>query len=363
MSKMFTGSGRLFQEVQSLPMDDESLQDIERRIKIQPHFLGEPLVIIGEAADFPQVLTPDTHDLVGLDAMGRAVVVSLCMGVADTEQDIRALQLAAFLSSLSSEDLGKIARSFISRPANDGLRRAWEEMGVEMSDEAVELSSLLASAFDRDAEDYAESTNAEQRIIITSEEFSSRLVNVIQWLVEGGIGIVGLKYNRFLVGGQEVFSAEQIVPRIDPAVDAPEQSPGHKQVESAEPWRVKGRAYHVERLSPAVGNLLDRLLLLIKPATFTINYSHKYYFWVRGAKRNIRVRTYYRDRLELGFYNTTQKAVEEYLARYKIQAEVNTVGGYTDSPFVGLTSDMTFDEKWGRMLCDWLNGAAIEENI
>ena len=41
MAKVYTGTGRVFQEVQSVAMDEESLRDIERRVKLQPHFLGE----------------------------------------------------------------------------------------------------------------------------------------------------------------------------------------------------------------------------------------------------------------------------------------------------------------------------------
>lgn len=356
MSKVYTGTGRLFQEVQALPLDDEALVDIERRVKIQPHFLGEPLVVIGEATDFPQIVPLRRHDLVGLDALGRAVVISLRVGVADTDQDIHGLELAAYLATLAPEDLGKVARSFVSRPANDGLRRAWEEMGVEMSDEAVELSSLLAATFDRDAEDYAELVNAEQRVIVASENFSSRLVGLIQWLVDNGVAITGLRYRKYLVGGQEVYFAEQIVPRLDPAVDAPDTTPGRKPIESVEPWRTKGRAYHVDRLNPSVAGLLDRLIVVTRENTFSLNWSHKYYFWMRGARRNFRIRTYHRDRLEFGFYNAAPKAVQEFLDRYGIRAEVDVVGGYADSPFVTLSGDATLDERWERMLNDWLSG-------
>ena len=58
MSKMYTGAGRLFQEVSPLPMDEEGLLDMKRRIKLQPHFLGEPLVVVAEADDFPGICVP-----------------------------------------------------------------------------------------------------------------------------------------------------------------------------------------------------------------------------------------------------------------------------------------------------------------
>ena len=361
MTKMFTGSGKMFQEVQILPLDDEALGDVERRIKVQPHFLGEPLVVIGEAIDFPQVLGQTTHDLLALDTMGRTIAISLCVGVADTDADTHALQLAAYVASLTPEDLGKIARSFISRPANDSLRRSWEEMGVEISAEAVELTSLLAATFSRDAADYADLINAEQRIMIASEDFTSRLVNVIQWLVEGGIGVTGLRYRKYLVGGQEVYFAEQIIPRVDPAVDAPDHGAIRKPAETAEPWRAKGRIWHVERLTPTIGSRLDELLVMMRPSTFTINWSNKYYFWVRGSRRNLRIRTYFRDRLEIGFYNAAASSVETFLAQHDLPMEVTTVGGYSDSPFVSIVHDTVIDERWSRMLNDWLSGKGGRE--
>jgi hypothetical protein len=359
MSKVYTGSGRLFQEVQALGLDDEALLDIERRVKVQPHFLGEPLVVIAEARDFPQIVSPDSHDIVALDSMGRAVAISLKVEVADAGDDIHALQLAAHIGTLHPEELGKIARSFIMRPANDNIRRAWEDMGVEMGEESVELTSLLAANFERDAEDYATMINSSQRVILAAEGFTSRLVSVIEWLENSGVNIIGIRYRKYLVGGQEVYFAEQVVPRLDPAVDTPDsRKAGKHSAEVAEPWKTKGRIYHAERLTPALANRLNEFIVLTKESTFAINWSNKYYFWLRGGKRNLRVRTYFRDKMELGFYNITPSALTEFLAKYKLEGlEISVVGGYTDSPFLAVTSEMEFTPEWTRMLNAWLSGA------
>jgi hypothetical protein len=360
MAKVYTGAGRLFQEVQSVGMDEESVQDIERRIKLQPHFLGEPLVVIGESKDFPQVVPAQSHDLVALDAVGRSIAISLTSGVADVGSDMHALQLCAHLASLSADELGKIARSFIGRPVNDALRRAWEENDVEIEDESVELASLLAATFHRDAENYANTLNAEQRVMIAAEGFASRLVNLIQWLVRRGVNIVGLRYRKFMVGGQEVYFAEQVVPTLDPSVDAPERS---KPVaaESLDPWRIRGRLYHMEHLNPLIGARLDEILVMMRPATFAVNWSNRHYFWVRGAKRNLRIRTYYRDRLEIGFYNASAAMIQEALSASGLPSlEISTVGGYADSPFITVTAETRMDDRWGKLLCGWLNGEALE---
>ncbi len=358
MSKVYTGTGRLFQEVQAVPLDEEALTDIERRIKVQPHFLGEPLVVIGEAADFPQYIAANACALVALDVAGRLVIISLAVGAADTDLGGQGLQLAANLAALHPEELGKIARSFVSRPANDGLRRGWEEMGVEISDDSVELCSLLAATFERDAEDYAELINAQQRIIVAAEGFTSRLVGLIDWLVKAGVGITGLRYKKYLVGGQEIYFAEQVVPMVDPAVDAREQR--RTSPEASEPWRVKGRSYHLERLSPAVGNLLDELLLAVRDTVFSLNWSHKYYFWVRGPRRNLRVRTFSRDHLEIGFYNASPRAVEELLERHGLRVlEVSTLGGYSDSPFITLPGDYKLSPPLVNLLREWLGGENV----
>jgi len=368
MSKVYTGSGRRFQEVQALPMDEESLQDIERRVMLQPHFLGEPLVTIADARDFPKVVDEASHDLVALDAMGRSVAVSLGIGIADVEADTHALQLAAHIRGLHSEDIGRICRSFIGRPANDVIRRAWEEKNIEISDESVELSSLLASIFERDAEDYVDLINADQRVIIAAEGFTSRLVEVISWLSGSGVNIIGLRYRKYLVNGQEVYFAEQVVPTVDPADDALEVKPSRSGSDSLEPWRVKGRAYHVEKVSPQIASHMNELLLKCKPYVFTVNWSHKHYFWVRGAKRNLRIRTYNRDRLEIGFYNISPPALREFLAQHELDDfEVGMVGGYGDSPFIGISADAQLDQRWDRMLAAWLGGCnqdnSLNENV
>ncbi len=356
MSKMYTGSGRVFQEVSSLPMDEEGLQDIKRRVKIQPHFLGEPLVVVAEAEDFPAICRPTDETMVAIDAIGRTCAVTIAMGVADIEQQVVTLQLAAYLAHVSTDDIGRIARNFIDRPANEQLRRLWEDMDVEMSEDAVEIASLLAAAFQRDAEDFFSLINSSQRIIIAAEAFSSRLVGVIDWMNRHGVNAVGLRYRKFIVGGQDVFFAEQVVPKTDPAVDrAPEPKSSAEQVE---PWRVKGRSYHAERLNPRLANAMDEILRVTKNSTFTVNWNNKYYFWIRGPRRNLRIRTYSRDRLEIGFYNAAPAAVAEFLDPYDLGGlEVISIGGYSDSPFVVIGPDMRLDDRWTAMLNDWLSGA------
>ncbi len=357
LSKMYTGAGRLFQEIAALPMDEEGLIDIKRRIKLQPHFLGEPLVVVAEAGDFPTVSIPGDDSMIAIDSLGRTAAITVAIGVADIDQQIASLQLAAHLSTLYSDELGKIARNFIDRPANEQLRRLWEEMDVEMSDDAVEIASLLAAAFERDAEDFTTLINNSQRIIIAAEGFSSRLVSVIQWLNAGGVNASGLRYRKYIVGGQDVFFAEQVVPTTDPAVDAP-VAKQHATLENVEPWKVKGKAYHIERINPRIASLLDEILAIAKPSTFSVNWNNKYYFWIRGPRRNLRIRTYSRDRLEIGFYNAAPAAVSEFLEPYDLAAlEVISIGGYSDSPFIVLGPDTRLDQRWHAMINDWLSGA------
>ncbi|MBN1257469.1 MAG: hypothetical protein JXA52_07155, partial [Planctomycetes bacterium] len=228
---------------------------------------------------------------------------------------------------------------------------------VEMSDEAVELSSLLATSFDRDAEDFTENINSSQRIIVAAEGFDSRMVEVISWLVNNGADICGLRYRTFMVGGQEIYFAEQVVPQTDPSVDSAERK-SPSPVEAEEPWRVRQMQYYTDRLIPSVANQLEELLKLIRSHTFSIDWSHKYYFLVRGARRNLRIRTYQRNRIDIGFFNASVEAVNEFINAYSLnEFEANSIGGYEKSPFVGTTSDVEFDDRWRAALCDWLSGA------
>jgi hypothetical protein len=354
---MYTGAGRVFQEVSALPMDEEGLVDMKRRVKLQPHFLGEPLVVVAEAEDFPNVCMSGGDTMVAVDALGRTAAITLAIGIADIDQQVSTLQLAAHLATLSAEEIGRISRNFIDRSYNDQIRRLWEEMDVEMSDDSVEIASLLAAAFERDAEDFFNLVNNSQRIIIAAEGFSSRLVGVIQWLNLCGVNAIGLRYRKYIVGGQDVFFAEQVVPTTDPAADAPPMRHGGN-TEPVEPWRIKGKLYHTERINPRLSALLDEMLLLTKESTFTLNWNNKYYFWIRGPRRNLRIRTYSRDRLEIGFYNAAPAAVAEFLEPYGLDGfEVVSIGGYSDSPFVVIGPDTRLDERWKAMLNDWLSGA------
>ena len=360
MGIVFTGAGKHFQQLESVGLDLDNLNEIVNRVKIQPHFLGEPLIVIGESVNFSFSEIEGVRELLAVDVLGRTVSIIITIGIADTDRGIdgRAMEFAALANSYSSEELGKITAEFLELPHNDQLKRVWEDLGVEMDDESVEISSLLAATFERDAGDYADILNKEQRIIIASEGFSTRVVNEIEWLSKAGVNIKGLRYLKYLVGGQEIFFAEQVVPRTDPSVDAGDLMGANH--DSLEPWKAKGRSYYVERLAPSIAELLDRILVTTKRETFSISWAHKYYFWLRGAKMTFRVRVYSRDRLELGFYNASSSVVDDFLNNFNLPGiEIYLVGGYNDSPFVAITSDVNFNDEWIKMIRTWLGGSDI----
>ena len=361
MGSVFTGAGKHFQQLEAVELDLDNLNEIVTRVKMQPYFLGEPLVVIGESENFPFSVIEGLKELLAVDVLGRAVAIIINIGIAESERrvDGQALEFASYLSSLTPQGLGKIAAEFLDLPQNDQLKRAWEDMGVEMDEDSVEISSLLASSFNRDAADYSDTLNREQRVIIASEAFSTRIVNEIEWLATAGVSIKGLKYLKYLVGGQEIFFAEQVVPRVDPSVDARETSNIVHDV--IEPWKVKGKAYYLERLTPSLVELLEKLLIRVKNETFSIAWAHKNYFWLRGNRMSFRVRIYYRDRIEFGFYNASVDAVEEFLRKFDLPGiEVYSVGGYNDSPFINITNDINFNDEWVRMIRTWLGGSNAE---
>ncbi len=360
MGSVFTGSGKHFQQLEAVELDLDNLNEIVTRVKVQPHFLGEPLVVIGESDNFSFPAIEGVRELLAVDVLGRAVAVIINIGVADSERRIdgRAMEFVSYVSSLTAQGLGKIAAEFLELPQNDLLKRAWEDLGVEMDEESVEVSSLLASTFNRDAADYSETLNREQRVIIASEGFSTRIVNEIEWLASSGVNIKGLKYLKYLVGGQEIFFAEQVVPRVDPSIDARDVVGTNHDV--LEPWKIKGKTYYLERLTPSLAEFLESLLVTVRKDTFSMAWAHKYYFWLRGTKMSFRVRVYSRDRIEFGFYNSSVNAVEEFLQKFDIPGvEIYTLGGYNDSPFIAITNDVNFNDEWIKMIRSWLSGSFI----
>lgn len=354
MGQLFIGTGKQFHELKAVTLDAEGYRDVERRIKFQPQFLGEPLVVIAEDEDFAQ-LAGRNINIIALDSMGRIVVIEMITEAGSGGSDLHALQYVSHLAMMRPEDLGKIAFNFASRPHNERLMQRWADMGVEIAGETVELASLLGATFHRDADDYATVINQEQRVIFAAERFESSLVNVIDWLVRAGADVRGLKYSKFVVSGQELYFAEQVVPSVSPAVDQPSGGPLPQEV--VEPWRSRGRSYHVERINPRLVVQLDRLLLLVRNTTFAIDWGYKYYFWIRGHRRNFRVRTYFRNHLDIGFFNASPEGVSEFLSRYGLGAiEPTMVGGYAGSPFVTVSADTKLDGRWEAALNDWLSG-------
>lgn len=358
MSQLFVGAGNSLQAIQAVSLDSEALHEVAAKVKLQPHFMGEPLVVIAEAADFPQISSSyDEYTLVALDVNGQVVVIELNQGISRSEKPLNALRYASYIAGLGIDELGKVARAFINRPSNLAIHRLWQESNVEMSDESVELSSLLATTFSRDADDFAESINSTQRVIVAAEGFDTRMVEIIGWLSKNGSDVRGIQYQKFMIGGQEIFHAQQVVPDDDPSIDSAKSSKKTGSVEVEEPWRIKGITYYLERLTPAMGAKLEELISLVKDATFAVNWSQKYYFMVRGERQNLRIRTYQKNRLDIGFLNATTDSVTDFLRKYRLESyEPALVGGYDRSPFVSITSDTDFDNRWKEALSDWLNG-------
>ncbi len=358
MSQLFVGAGDSLQPIKSVSLESEGLQEIALKIKLQPNFMGEPLVVIAEAMDFPQISKSiDDIILVALDVNGNIVVIDLNCGVTDNKKPLTALRYASYIAGLSVDELGKIARFFSARPSNLGISRRWQDSNVEMSDESVELSSLLATIFDRDADDFADSINSAQRIIVATEGFDSLMVDMIDWMFTNGCDIKGIKYQKFMIGGQEIFHAQQVVPDDDHSVDSSENKKQGHHTEAEEPWRTRGLSYYNERLSPAVGAKLEEILNLIKSSVFAINWVQKYYFLVRGERQNLRIRVYDKNRIDIGFLNTTSSSINSKMSKYQLENyEATLIGGYDRSPFVSITSDTELDDRWKHMLTDRLDG-------
>lgn len=357
MTQVFTGSGRHFQELHSVSLDDENLGEIVQRVKLQPHFLGEPLVIIAEGESFSLPAVNGVKELLALDVLGRCVAVSIVIGSVHNREYVqsRVLDLAAQAGAYTPDELGRICREFLGKPENDNLRRAWDDSGVEINPDSVELASLLAVTFERDAGDYSEFINKSQRVIVAAEDFGRRMINSVNWLSQCGVDIKGIKYRKFLVGGQEVFFAEQSVPQANVSRDT--RAAAALPQESIEPWKAKGLAYYLELLTPAVAGKLERMIEQLRESTFSKNWANKYYFWWRGNRRTFRVRVYNRDRLELGFYNASVDMVESFLSGFKLPGvEVYSVGGYSESPFISISSGFDLDGEWLEMMRAWLSG-------
>ncbi len=192
-----------FVPFQQTPQDLE--RNLEDWIENNPHVLldGEDLAIIGRQSrsEYGKFL-----DLLAVDRTGATVVIELKRGEAPREVIAQALEYAAWVDSLSEEDLDEIARNYASRRGlsaahvRDLYVRAFEPDEVEGGETDVQAEVVTF--------------NSRQRIVIVAESFPGEMEQTMRYLRTGlGADIYGVQFGIHKAGEETLLTTTTLVGR------------------------------------------------------------------------------------------------------------------------------------------------------
>lgn len=203
-------------------LEKTAFSDLERKledwIEASPGILfdGEPLAVISRQ---PRSSHGKYLDLLAVDRRGTTVVVELKRGEAPREVVAQALEYAAWVESLTFDQLDEIARNYAT------------QRGIE----AHGIRDLYGRVFgDGDADDSpVDATvvtfNSRQTIVIVAEEFSPEVEQTARYLrARLGADIHAVRFSVHRAGGEIVLETSSVVGR-EPvkAVQAPKDEGGN----------------------------------------------------------------------------------------------------------------------------------------
>jgi hypothetical protein len=118
----------------------------------------------------------------------------------------------------------------------------------------------------------------------------------------------------------------------------------------------------MKRLSEPVRVAFERLIQALGEHVAETVWEQSYYVWLRGRRRNLRVHTSIKGKLEIGLHPASGEQAAAFLRDYadlgltpKVQA------GYRTSPFVRPEIGPSFpDGRLVAMFAAWLDGAGAE---
>jgi hypothetical protein len=190
---------------------------LEDWVEDNPHLLfeGERVAIIAREPSTPFGKYPD---LIGIDETGACVVIELKRGQTPRDVLAQTLEYAAWVDSLTVDQLDELARKY-------GNAR-----GVDIGS----IADLYHHEFERDAEaEDAEpqstaskiTFNNRQRLIIVAEHISPELEQTLRYLrTKLGLDITGLVFSVHQAGSETMLMTDVIVGR-EPLSSAVEKAP------------------------------------------------------------------------------------------------------------------------------------------
>jgi hypothetical protein len=239
-----------------LPFEETPFPDLERVledwIEANPHLLlhGETIAFIGRQ---PRTQHGKFLDLLGVDESGACVIVELKRGETPRDVVAQALEYAAWVDTLTLEQLDDMARKYAL------------EHKIDASSVAEMYHHTFAST-NSDEEDLSFGTdhitfNSRQRLVIVAERFSGEIEQTIRYLrTRMGFDITGLQFNIHKAGNDKIVQTNVIVGReITTVAPKPPGGTGAIQSESNESILARVKTEFVQQAVSSIENWIDRV--------------------------------------------------------------------------------------------------------
>jgi alkylated DNA nucleotide flippase Atl1 len=192
------GSPKLIDPATFQSLKAREVQEIERWLKQQPSLMGEQLKIVGsQFAGFDKTL--DRLDLLALDRDGKLVVVEIKRDDSGSGQDLQALRYAAYVSTLTAEQIVGLYRAYESKEHQRELTAAEARKDLE---DFITAESL--DALDEDEQ---------PRIVLVAAGFQVGVTNTSLWLIRNfGLDITCVQVLPYEISGEIVLASTILIP-------------------------------------------------------------------------------------------------------------------------------------------------------
>lgn len=205
------------------PFEEKPFEDLEQKletwVEANPHLVAgdDQFVVFGR-----QVRTAFGRivDLLAVDESGAVVVIELKRGETPRQVIAQALEYAAWVDSLSIDDLDDIAQRYTSRSGGEGedllalyQREFGAPVGPDEGDDAETADVDIAERV---------TFNNRQRLVIVAEEFSGEVEQTLRYLRSRmGVDIIGVRFGIHEAAGELLIETETLVGRERPKPPPP----------------------------------------------------------------------------------------------------------------------------------------------
>lgn len=212
------------------PFEEKPFAHLEKKletwVEANPHLIAgdDRFVVFGRQVHtaFGRIV-----DLLAIDESGAVVVIELKRGETPRQVIAQALEYAAWIDSLSVDELDELAVRYTSRAGGEGLDL------LALYDEEFGPGEGDPADLEADESEMAERVtfNNSQRVVIVAEEFSGEVEQTLRYLRSRmGLDIIGVRFGIHEAAGDLLIETETLVGRERP------KPPPTKRPRSARSW-------------------------------------------------------------------------------------------------------------------------------